>query len=56
LSGPGGFFLVSLVGHWIVDWFGEKEHDAHGLAAEFNGYFIGMMRIRWSTGSLSSCS
>jgi hypothetical protein len=41
----GGFFLISLVGHWIFGWFAyAQEHGALGRNAEFNGYFIEMMR------------
>lgn len=40
-----GFFLISLAGHWIFGWFAyAQEQGALGQNAEFNGYFIEMMR------------
>lgn len=41
----GGFFLISLVGHWLFGWFAYvQEQQSHGQAAEINGYLILMLR------------
>jgi hypothetical protein len=41
----GGFFLVSLVGHWVFGWFAYVQQQAeHAQAANVNGYLIEMMR------------
>lgn len=34
----GGFFLISLVGHWVFGWFASANDQAsHGQAASFEG-------------------
>ena len=41
----GGFFLVSLVGHWLFGWFAYvQEQQSHQQPVELNGYLILMMR------------
>jgi len=41
----GGFFLVSLVGHWLFGWFAyANEQAAHQQPVEFGGYLVEMMR------------
>ncbi|MGX5735131.1 DUF6766 family protein [Bosea thiooxidans] len=41
----GGFFLVSLAGHWIFGWLAyAQEQAAHAQAVDFGGYFAEMMR------------
>jgi hypothetical protein len=40
-----GFFLVSLVGHWLFGWFAYVDDQvAHGLPAEAGGYMVEMTR------------
>ncbi|HWX50719.1 MAG TPA: DUF6766 family protein [Roseomonas sp.] len=40
-----GFFLISLVGHWIFGWFAYlDEQQAHNQPVEVSGYFVQMMR------------
>jgi len=40
-----GFFLISLIGHWLFGWFAFVEDQAtHGEAPQFGPYFIEMMR------------
>jgi hypothetical protein len=40
-----GFFLISLIGHWLFGWFAFVEEQAtHGERPEFGPYFIEMMR------------
>ena len=52
----GGFFLVSLAGHWLFGWLAYvQEQTAHGQAAGFEGYFVEMMRDtleNWQSGFL----
>ncbi len=40
-----GFFLISLVGHWVFAWFAyvDQQH-AHQLPIEASGYFVEVMR------------
>lgn len=41
----GGFFLISLIGHWFFGWYAyADEQYAHNLAADFKGYEIEMLR------------
>jgi hypothetical protein len=41
----GGFFLISLAGHWIFGWLAyAQEQAAHAQAVDFGGYFVEMMR------------
>jgi hypothetical protein len=41
----GGFFLVSLAGHWIFAWFAyAAEQQALHQPVEFAGYFVQVMR------------
>ncbi len=41
----GGFFIVSLIGHWLFGWFAYVQEQAeHAQAAEFHGYLVVMMR------------
>lgn len=41
----GGFFLITLVGHWIFGWFAYvSEQASHGQPVEFGGFFVEMMR------------
>lgn len=41
----GGFFIISLVGHWLFGWFAYvDEQAAHHLPASSSGYVIEMMR------------
>jgi hypothetical protein len=41
----GGFFVVSLIGHWVFGWFAyANEQSAHAQAVTFSGYAIEMMR------------
>lgn len=40
-----GFFLVSLVGHWLFGWFAYvDEQQQHGAPIVFTGYLIQMSR------------
>jgi hypothetical protein len=40
-----GFFLVSLVGHWLFGWFAfVGEQTAHGQPVEAGGYLVEMLR------------
>lgn len=40
-----GFFLISLVGHWVFAWFAYvDEQHSHQQAVEFSGYFNEVMR------------
>lgn len=40
-----GFFVVSLVGHWVFGWFAyAHEQSAHAQAVTFSGYAIEMIR------------
>ena len=40
-----GFFLISIIGHWLFGWFAFAEDQAsHGQAAEIGPYVIEMMR------------
>jgi hypothetical protein len=40
-----GFFLISLVGHWLFGWFAyADEQVAHGQPVEISGWFVEMMR------------
>jgi hypothetical protein len=40
-----GFFLISLIGHWLFGWFAfAEEQRTHGEVPEFGPYFIEMMR------------
>lgn len=40
-----GFFLVSLIGHWLFGWFAfAQDQLTHGEAPQFGPYFIEMMR------------
>lgn len=40
-----GFFLISIIGHWLFGWFAFAEDQAtHGEAAQFGPYFVAMMR------------
>jgi hypothetical protein len=41
----GGFFLLSLLGHWLFGWFAfVGEQQALGQPVEVGGYFIEMSR------------
>ena len=41
----GGFFIISLVGHWVFAWFAYvQEQQAHAQAITFGDYFITTMR------------
>ena len=41
----GGFFLISLVGHWLFGWFAYvDEQQLLGLTPELRGYQIEMLR------------
>jgi hypothetical protein len=41
----GGFFLISLVGHWVFGWFAYvNEQVAHGQPIEVSGYTVQLMR------------
>ncbi len=41
----GGFFVISLVGHWLFGWFAYvSEQQAHSQPIEVSGYTIEMMR------------
>jgi hypothetical protein len=41
----GGFFLVSLVGHWVFGWFAYmSEQQAHQLPVEISGWLVEMGR------------
>ena len=41
----GGFFLISLIGHWLFGWFAYvQEQQAHQQPVVVSGYFIEMMR------------
>lgn len=40
-----GFFLISLVGHWLFGWFDYvSEQQAHAQPVEMSGYMVQMMR------------
>lgn len=40
-----GFFLVTLVGHWIFGWFAfVDEQESHGQQVHLPEYFVEMMR------------
>ncbi|MDQ0040757.1 DUF6766 family protein [Variovorax boronicumulans] len=40
-----GFFLISLIGHWVFGWFAyANEQTQFGHPVEVNGYLIEMMR------------
>ncbi|MBJ3785789.1 DUF6766 family protein [Devosia sediminis] len=40
-----GFFLISIIGHWLFGWFAfAQEQASHGQAAEAGPYVIEMMR------------
>ena len=41
----GGFFVISLIGHWLFGWFAfVDEQMTHGEVPQFGPYFIEMMR------------
>jgi hypothetical protein len=41
----GGFFVISLVGHWLFAWFAYADQQvAHQQAIVFSEYFIQVMR------------
>ncbi|MBV6486642.1 MAG: hypothetical protein H3C55_01695 [Pseudorhodoplanes sp.] len=41
----GGFFLISLLGHWVFGWFSfVSEQHAHGATMDVADYAIQMMR------------
>ena len=41
----GGFFLISLLGHWIFGWFAYvQEQQAQQQAVTFAGFFVTTMR------------
>jgi hypothetical protein len=41
----GGFFLVSLLGHWVFAWFAYvQEQQAHAQALSVSEYFVVTMR------------
>lgn len=41
----GGFFLISLIGHWLFGWYAYADNQAAlGQPLEFRGYGIEMMR------------
>jgi hypothetical protein len=41
----GGFFLISLAGHWLFGWFAYvQEQQSHQESIVFSGYVIEMMR------------
>lgn len=41
----GGFFLISLVGHWLFGWFAYvQEQQAHQQPIILSSYFVEMMR------------
>lgn len=41
----GGFFLISLIGHWIFGWFAYvSEQQALHAAPDVSGYAVEMMR------------
>ena len=40
-----GFFLISLIGHWLFGWFAfVEEQSAHGQPIEVSAYLIEMSR------------
>ncbi|HEV2558866.1 MAG TPA: DUF6766 family protein [Microvirga sp.] len=40
-----GFFLISLVGHWVFAWFAYvDEQQSHQAPIEWSGYFVEVMR------------
>ncbi len=40
-----GFFVVSLVGHWLFGWLAYvQEQSAHSQAVHFSGFFVEKMR------------
>jgi hypothetical protein len=41
----GGFFLISLAGHWLFGWFAYvQEQQSHQESIVFSGYVVEMMR------------
>ena len=41
----GGFFVITLVGHWLFGWFAYvSEQMQHGKPPEISGYLVLMMR------------
>jgi hypothetical protein len=41
----GGFFLVSLVGHWVFGWFAYvSQQEAHHLPVQLSGWLVEMGR------------
>lgn len=41
----GGFFILSLIGHWVFAWFAYvQEQAAHGQPIAFNDYLVTTMR------------
>jgi hypothetical protein len=41
----GGFFIVSLIGHWVFAWFAYVgEQQAHNQPIEFGSYVVVVMR------------
>ena len=41
----GGFFLISLIGHWLFGWFAYvDEQQTHGAAVEVGGYVVELLR------------
>lgn len=40
-----GFFIISLIGHWLFGWFAYvNEQTQHGAAIDVSGYTVEMMR------------
>jgi hypothetical protein len=40
-----GFFVVTLIGHWVFGWFAYvQEQTAHNLPVEVGGYVVEMLR------------
>jgi hypothetical protein len=40
-----GFFLISLLGHWVFAWFAYvDEQQSHQAPIEWSGYFVEVMR------------
>jgi hypothetical protein len=40
-----GFFLISLIGHWLFGWYAfVEDQSSHGQTPEFGPYFIEMSR------------
>ena len=65
----GGFFVLTIVGHWIFGWFAfVAEQNAHGAAPDLGEFAIQMTRdtlenwqseflqLVWQVGGLASCS